>query len=151
MIANTFAVYLAMLGILCAVLGIIFSSPLAIISGLFGVLFSTQYVIRVVAVKADLEKSFGPNWLETIPQEKRQRLYQKQMIFWPSRLPPARCELDHPFWTIPGTTRVLLCDLWQPPLDVPSSGLAVIYLHTGEWHFADKNFGTEPLFRQLVG
>ena len=51
---------------------------------------------------------------------------------------------------MPGSGRKLLCDLWQPPPEVPPSGLAVVYLHGGAWYALDKDFATRPLFRHLV-
>ena len=54
-----------------------------------------------------------------------------------------------PFWTIPGTDRELLCDLWRPA-DGGNSGLAFIYFHGSGWFLSDKDFGTRPFFRHLV-
>jgi acetyl esterase/lipase len=150
MIANSLAAYIAFAGVICTILGGIFRAPLAIASGLAGALISILYIMRVIASHAVFEKAYGPGWLEMIPAEQRQRLPQKRWVLWPARLPEARWERNLPFWTIPGNDRRLLCDLWQPAPNTPSSSLALIYLHTGEWHFADKNFGTEPLFRHLA-
>jgi acetyl esterase/lipase len=58
-------------------------------------------------------------------------------------------ERDIPFWTIPGTDRQLLCDLWCPA-DGKTTGMAFIYLHGGAWAALDKDFGTRPFFRHLV-
>lgn len=44
----------------------------------------------------------------------------------------------------------LLCDLWQPPDDVPPTGLGIIFLHGSAWHYLDKDMGTRPFFRRLV-
>ncbi len=151
MIANTLAPGIAVLGVICAIIGIVFWAPLAIISGLAGGLISTIYLWRVINAKADFDKEFGPHWLEKIPAEQRQRLPQKRWVVWPSRLPEVRFERDVVYWKIPGTDRGLLCDLWQPSPDGFHSGIALIYLHTGEWHFADKDFGIRPFFQHLVG
>jgi acetyl esterase/lipase len=59
-------------------------------------------------------------------------------------------ERDIPFWTIPGTDRKLLCDVWQPPEGVARSGLAFVYLHGSAWYLLDKDYGTRPFFRQLA-
>ena len=72
---------------------------------------------------------------------------------WNLRLPHTgepRWEQDIPFWTIPGTDRKLLCDIWQPPAGVPPSGLAFVYLHGSAWWILDKDLGTRPLFRHLA-
>jgi acetyl esterase/lipase len=151
MIANSLAVYIALIGLVCAILGSIFKAPLAIVSGLAGALISTLYITRVIASHALFEKAFGPGWLDLIPSEQRRRLSKKRWVLWPARLPEVNWERNIPFWTVPGTERNLLCDLWQPVPNTPSTGLALIYLHSGEWHFGDKNFGTRPLFHRLAG
>jgi acetyl esterase/lipase len=55
-----------------------------------------------------------------------------------------------PFATIPGSERQLLCDLWQPPENVPPSGLAFIYMHGSAWYLLDKDVGTRPFFSHLA-
>jgi acetyl esterase/lipase len=64
-------------------------------------------------------------------------------------LPEPIWERDVPFWTIPGTDRRLLCDLWRPA-DGEVSGLAFIYFHGSGWYLFDKDVGTRPFFRHLV-
>jgi acetyl esterase/lipase len=61
-----------------------------------------------------------------------------------------RWERNIPFWTISGTDRQLLCDVWQPPEGIPASGLALIFLHGSAWMVFDKDYGTRPFFRQLA-
>jgi acetyl esterase/lipase len=70
---------------------------------------------------------------------------------WRPPVPPEpRLEQNVTFWTLPGTNRALLCDIWQPPADIPPSGLAFLYFHGSGWHFLDKDMGTRPLFRHLA-
>ena len=45
----------------------------------------------------------------------------------------------------------MLADVWQPPQDVPHTGLAIIFLHGSGWAYADKDFGTRYFFRHLAG
>jgi acetyl esterase/lipase len=59
-------------------------------------------------------------------------------------------EKDIPFATIPGSSRQLLCDIWQPPAGVSSTGLAFIYLHGSAFYLLDKDCGTRPFFRHLA-
>jgi acetyl esterase/lipase len=63
--------------------------------------------------------------------------------------PEPSWERDVPFWTIPGTDRQLLCDIWCPG-DGNVSGLAFVYFHGGGWTAMDKDFGTRHFFRHLV-
>jgi len=58
-------------------------------------------------------------------------------------------ERDVPYWTVPGTDRQLLCDVWRPA-DGDVSGLAFVYLHGSSWYLSDKDHGTRPFFRHLV-
>ena len=72
---------------------------------------------------------------------------------WIVRTPSGRgvrCDRSLSFWTIPGAGRELLCDLWQPPEGVRPSGLALIYLRGGAWHWMEKDFGTRPFFAILL-
>jgi acetyl esterase/lipase len=55
------------------------------------------------------------------------------------------------FWTLPGSGRKLLCDIWQPPAGVRPSGLAFLYFHGSAWTMLDKDYGTRPFFRYLTG
>ncbi len=50
-----------------------------------------------------------------------------------------------------GAGHHLLGDLWRPPGDVPTSGLAVVFLHGSLWQALDKDFLSRPLFRRLAG
>jgi acetyl esterase/lipase len=73
---------------------------------------------------------------------------------WTWRVPSApqpRWERDVRFWTIPGTDRQLLCDVWQPAASIEPSGLAILYFHGSGWYLLDKDFGTRPFFRHLAG
>jgi acetyl esterase/lipase len=51
---------------------------------------------------------------------------------------------------VPGTDRVLLCNIWQPHADVARSGVAVVYLYGSAYYILDKDVGTRPLFRHLA-
>jgi acetyl esterase/lipase len=73
--------------------------------------------------------------------------------WWTGPLPKSpepRLRRDVAFANVPGTDRVLLCDVWQPPAGVESSGVAVVYLHGSAYYILDKDCGTRPLFRQLA-
>ena len=107
-------------------------------------------IVRLGRVRADLTAALGPDWAGRIPTQRRARMVAR---WWRGRLPTVpepRLRQDVAFATVPGTGRQLLCDLWQPPADVPASGLAVVYLHGGAWYGLDKDVGTRPLFRHLA-
>jgi acetyl esterase/lipase len=65
-------------------------------------------------------------------------------------VPEARVQRDISFWTPPERERPLLCDIWQPAVEVPLSGLGLVYLHGSAWTLLDKDCGTRTLFRHLV-
>jgi acetyl esterase/lipase len=66
------------------------------------------------------------------------------------RVPDPTWTRDVPFATIPGTDRELLADIWEPAAGVPRTGVAIVYLYGGSWHFFDKDVLTRPFFRQLT-
>jgi acetyl esterase/lipase len=107
-------------------------------------------VVRLGRVRADLTGALGPDWADRLPVQRRAGMVGRG---WRGRLPttPApRLRQDVVFATVPGTNRRLRCDLWQPPAEVPASGLALVYLHGGAWCAVDKDAGTRPLFRHLA-
>jgi acetyl esterase/lipase len=72
---------------------------------------------------------------------------------WGARLrkaPEARVQHDIPFWTLADGHRQLLCDIWQPALEVPASRLGFVYLHGSAWTLLDKDCGTRTEFRHLA-
>jgi acetyl esterase/lipase len=143
----------ALLGLVACGLGLFSGSPVLIglnlLIGGAAAFLSIRFILGVVAPHAEFEAAFGPNWCDRIAPELRGRLPQRR---WPIYLPDApqpRWERDVAFWTIPGTERKLLCDLWFPLDTVPPSHLAVIYLHGSGWCLLDKDAGTRPFFRHL--
>jgi acetyl esterase/lipase len=105
---------------------------------------------RIDSVPCDFEMAFGPNWEARVAPEHQPNLHRRA---WRWRLPAAArvtWKRDIPFWTIPETGRVLLCDIWLPPADVARSGLAYIYFHGSAWCMLDKDVLTRPVFRHLA-
>jgi acetyl esterase/lipase len=142
--------FLVLIGALGAVLGWVYGAPLAVIAGVLGAGLSAYYVWRVTRPQPSFALAYGVDWQHKIPPEQASRLIQRR---WGLGLPHTgtpRWERDIPYWTIPGTERDLLCDVWQPPEDVTPTGLAFIYLHGSGWYLSHKDFGTRPFFRQLT-
>jgi acetyl esterase/lipase len=84
------------------------------------------------------------------PAERRRYWMVKRSGVRLGSVPEARVQRDISFWTIPEVGRSLLCDVWQPPLEVPSSGVGLVYLHGSAWTLLDKDCGTRPLFSHLA-
>jgi acetyl esterase/lipase len=107
-------------------------------------------VVRVGSAGVDLAGALGPGWDDRIPSQLRSHLVGH---WWTGRLANSaqpRLRQDVPFATVPGTDRVLRCDVWQPPVGVTPSRVAVVYLHGSAYVVFDKDFATRPLFRHLA-
>lgn len=105
---------------------------------------------RIDTAPCDFATAFGPNWEARVAPEHQPNLRRRA---WRWRLPAtARVtwKRDIPFWTIPETGRVLLCDIWLPPAEAARSGLAYIYFHGSAWCMLDKDVLTRSIFRHLA-
>jgi acetyl esterase/lipase len=150
LVAVTLSPLLVVVAVLGAGLGALYHAPIAVGAGLLAAALAAIYIARVTAPQPGFELAFGKDWESRIPAYRAAHMLKRR---WNLRLPPTgepRWERDIPFWTIPGTDRQLLCDVWQPPEGVARSGLAFVYLHNSAWWILDKDFGTRPLFRHLA-
>jgi acetyl esterase/lipase len=148
--AGAFTPFIAAAGLLFALVGVLVGSWWLAVPGGLAAVGAAVVIVRLGRVRADLTGALGSDWADRIPSQPRARMVGR---WWGGRLPTTpepRLRQDVVFATLPGTGRKLLCDLWQPPTDVPPSGLALVYLHGGVWCALDKDLGTRPLFRHLV-
>jgi len=148
--AQAWAPMVTIAGLLGALIGLVRGDRGVVLGGLFGALASLRYTARVIARHDRFEAAFGPDWQDRIPTDLR------------TRMPPSRYRLLQPAppravrqadVTIADREagRLLLADLWRPPVDVPPTGLAVVFLHGSLWQALDKDFLTRPLFQRLAG
>jgi acetyl esterase/lipase len=130
-----------------ALMGLLRRDKWTAASGLLGAGLAANYIRRVSAPQPTFTQAFGPDWEARITPGP----YMLPDRWQPSLpdVPEPRWQWDVDFWPMVGG-HDLLCDLWQPPQDVAPSGLGIIYLHGSGWHYADKDFGTRPMFRQLA-
>jgi len=142
--------FLAILGGAGAALGWRLHARPAVIAGVLGAAISIVYIVLVTAPQPGYAKAFGKDWETRIPPSHKAGMMQRRWQVWLPKTREPHLEQNIVFWTIPGTDRKLLCDVWQPPDGIERSGLAFVYLHGGAWYFLDKDFGTRPLFRQLT-
>jgi acetyl esterase/lipase len=148
--AAAFAPFIAAAGLLLALMGVLAGSWWLAVPAALAAMGAAIVVVRLGRVRADLTGALGPDWADRIPVQRRGRMVGR---WWAGRLPTTpqpRLRQDIVFATVPGTDRKLVCDVWQPPAGVPSSGLAVVYLHGSAWCMLDKDFGTRPLFHHLT-
>jgi len=160
LVASALSPFTAITGAVGWLLGMMSDSPLAALMGLVSASASTRHVQRVTRPHAEFERVFGADWLERFPPERRLGLLKPRWSWqsWAQQAlgrpvtvsPEPRWERDVPYVTVPGTDRKLLCDVWQPPLGVAPSGLALIYMHGSAWYLVDKDVGTRPMFRHLA-
>lgn len=149
-LANAWAPYFALAGALGAVLGAITASLFAVVVGLAGSIVSGEYVRRVARRHDGLARAFGADWHARLRPETERRMLQRRWSWGVPHAPEARMTRDISFGLVPGTSRELLCDLWQPPAGTPLSGTAIVYLHGSAWTLLDKDVGTRPFFRHLA-
>jgi acetyl esterase/lipase len=137
-------------GVMLGVVGALAGSRWIVVPATIAALGALFVMLRIGSVRADLSGALGTGWMDLVPAQCRARLLGS---WWTGPLPSGpepRLRCDVPFASIPGTDRVLLCDVWQPPVGVESSGVAVVYLHGSAYYVLDKDCGTRPLFRHLA-
>ena len=143
----------ALIGILSAIAGVTTGSVFISFIGIYIALVFLVHIFRVTrppAFSVSFEQAFGLYWESIISAEQKNYFLPSRRIVRLPAVPNPRMEQNILFATIPGTDRKLLCDIWQPPSTITSSGLAFIYLHGGAWYLLDKDLGTRPLFRHLA-
>jgi acetyl esterase/lipase len=148
--AASYVVFIAVIGAVLAVLGIAVRARWIAVPAGLAALGALGVVARVGSTRVDLSGALGAGWDERVPADPRARMVRRR---WTAPLrgdPTPRLRQDVPFATIPGSGRVLLCDIWEPPAGVTPSGTAVVYLHGSAYYFLDKDLGTRPLFRHLA-
>lgn len=141
---------LTVLGTVTVALGARWRSRFAMLTGLLAATVGSYYITRVTAAHDGFERAFGADWRQSIPTGAERRMLRRRRSLRLPRVPEPRWERDVTFWTIPGTDRELLADIWEPAADVERTGTAIVYLYGGSWHFFDKDVLTRPLFRQLT-
>jgi acetyl esterase/lipase len=143
--------YWAIIGIVGAVIGWAYQAAWAVPMGILGAGMMIWYVWRCTRDHKGFEDAFGADWSGQILPQQAKHMVQKRWTWYlkMKASPEPIFERDIPFWTIPGTERKLLCDLWRPA-NGNVSGMAMIYFHGSAWHLLDKDFGTRPFFRHLV-
>jgi acetyl esterase/lipase len=150
LLAEAMTPFTAPSGAVAAGLALLAHSPMAIFTGMLGAVAAVRDARQVTAPHPGFAQAFGEEWERAIAPEQQSGMLQRRWTWHLPAAPEPRWQRDVRFWTLPGTDRRLLCDLWQPPRDVSPSGLAVVYLHGGAWSLLDKDFFTHPFFRHLA-
>jgi len=139
------------MGVAGAVIGWVYQALWAVPMGILGAGVMSWYVWSCTRDHNGFEEAFGANWSDEIAPESTKNMVQKRWTWFlkMKATPETVWERDIPFWTVPGTDRQLLCDIWRPA-NGDVSGLALVYIHGGAWFIWDKDYYTRPFFRHLV-
>ncbi|MHB1132817.1 MAG: alpha/beta hydrolase fold domain-containing protein [Chloroflexota bacterium] len=129
---------------------LLWGAPLIALAGLAAAGIFAAYTQRVATTGADFATAFGPAWEEALSPAQRAGLLPQRWTWALPASPEPRLQRDLAYWTIPGSERRLLGDLWQPPSNVAPSGLGFIYIHGGGYVSQDKGGPTETWFRHLA-
>jgi acetyl esterase/lipase len=152
-VSASMALWVAILGLVACMLGLFSGSPLLIGTSLAlggGAAFlSARFIRGVTAPHTEFDTAFGKDWRDHISPVLHARLARRRWSVYTPDAKQPRWERDVSYWTVPGTERSLLCDLWFPLETVPPSRLAVIFVHGGTWGAGDKDTATRPFFRHL--
>ena len=149
--AGAFSPIWAILGTVGALIGWVNGALWVVPIGVLGAGMMVLYGWRCTREHNGLEKAFGAGWKDRIPPQQAKRMVKRRWSFYLKMKvsPEPIWERNVPFWTVPGTDRQLLCDIWRPA-NGDVSGLAFVYSHGGGWTAMDKDFGTRPFFRHLA-
>jgi acetyl esterase/lipase len=149
--AGALSPYWAIMGAVGAIIGWVYQALWAVPMGIVGAGMMIWYVWRCTRDHQGFEQAFGAGWSDLILPEQAKHMVQKRWTWFlkMKASPEPSWERDMAFWTIPGTQRELLCDLWYPA-NGNVSGLAFVYFHGSSWFLLDKDFGTRPFFRHLA-
>jgi acetyl esterase/lipase len=150
-IAGALSPVWAIMGVVGALIGLVYQALWAIPMGILGAGMMIWYVWWCTRDHKGFEDAFGTGWSDQIKPEQERLMVQKRWR-WFLKIktsPEPIWERDVPFWTVPGTDRQLLCDIWRPA-NGNVSGLVFVYFHGSGWWLFDKDFCTRPFFRHLV-
>lgn len=140
-------------GALFLLVGIAFDSLFILLAGTWLIIFFTVHLWRITQPpepSSAFDQAFGSNW-KNLLREFPQRYFLKTRfgLSLPAT-PDPTFHQNIVFYSLPGTSRQLLCDVWEPSREIPRSGLAFIYLHGSAWYVLDKDTGTRNFFRHLT-
>jgi acetyl esterase/lipase len=146
--AGTNIAFIGLIGLLGAVLGWIFyQDAWTLAFGLISFLIAVRHIARIIQNGRKVSKAIAGSR----PGGQNLREGMLPYPYLGIRKPPtgARFMQDVQIDIAPSSGEPLLADLWLPADEGNRSGVGLIYLHGSGWHYADKDFGTRPFFRQL--
>jgi acetyl esterase/lipase len=148
--AGAWAPFLALSGLLGALLGWMTGDIYSVVAGLLGAALGIRHTVIVTRPHDPFSLALGADWERRIPADLKARLGKHRYRLVQPAFPSVPGQRDVDLGKSGQTDQLLLCDIWQPPDGVPHTGLGIIYFHGGLWSALDKDFLTQPLFRRLV-
>ena len=143
---------LLLVGILTVSLAAIIASYSVMAIAGISAIFYLVHILTIIR-KPESWDNFHKEWNELkmmIPKESRRYYLSKPYVFLLPNVPEPILQRNISFYTVRGSNRKLLCDVWQPPKHITHSGLAFIYLHGSAWTHLDKDYGTRTFFKHLA-
>jgi acetyl esterase/lipase len=148
--AGAWAPFLALSGLLGALLGWMTGDIYTVVAGLLGAALGIRHTVIVTRPHNVFAQVFGADWERRIPADLKARLGKHRYRLVQPAFPIAPGQRDVGLGKSGQTDQSLLCDICQPPDGIPHTGLGIIYFHGGLWSALDKDFLTQPLFRRLA-
>lgn len=140
-------------GLLCVVVGLFWSWLPVSLLGTYSIIIFGMHMFSITRAPdtgTGFTQAFGHQWEKKIPAGPAIYFLKSRADLKLPAVPDPVLRQNISFYTIPGTARELLCDIWEPPAMVARSGLAFIYLHGSAWSVLDKDFGTRTFFRHMA-
>ena len=148
--ASAWSPLLALAGGLAALVGVLRKDWWSSAAGVAGTALAARHVIRLTANHSAFEEAFGPDWGDRIPPDLEGRLLPRR--YGPLLRPVTDSiqirNLVYANHAESGAS--LVADLWLPPPSVPRTGLAVLYLFGGAWHYMNKDLWTGHILRAIA-
>lgn len=148
--AASLAPLVALWGVVLGVIGVWRRNPFVAALAAIGTAISSTYTALVTRPHDAFERAFGPDWESRIPPSIAPRMLNSRLHLIPPRARTGAFHRNVVVGTQGATQEPLLADIWEPPLDVPRTGLLFLYLHGGAWHYGQKDLGTRYFFRHLT-
>ncbi len=112
--AGALSPFWAILGAVGALLGWVSGALWAIPIGILGAGMMIWYIRGVSRDHNGFENAFCATWSDQIKPERASQMAKRRWTLFLKTSREYSLIRDVPFWTIPGTDRELLCDIWRP-------------------------------------
>lgn len=148
--ASAWSPVLALAGSLAALWGVLGKDWWSPVAGVAGAAMAVRHVVSITARHPGFEEAFGADWQDRIPPDLKRRLLRRR--YSPLLRPVARpVQLKNLVYAACGEGGIPLeADLWLPPPGVAPTGLAVLYLFGGAWHYMNKDLWTGHILRAIA-